>query len=391
MRRLTIGINTEAVENNARIIKKIIGKAEIIAIVKADGYGHGAVEIAKAASRAGVTHFGVATAEEAFALRDAGIDGGILVLGACYDYCAEECVRQDIAQTVFSLEAAETISKAAQKQLKTAEIHIKVDTGMARLGFHMADAARAASVLSLPNINVSGVFSHFAESDACDKAFSLSQKHKFDLFCGVFERAGFSGKKHMANSAAILNLGADGVFYDYVRPGILLYGISPSSAIDISSLGFSPVMSVTSGIIDIRRLGENETVGYNRTFFASRDTIVATVPIGYADGFPRALSNSGKAVINGCVVPVIGNVCMDLTMFDVTNVVGGVKIGDAVTIIGKNGGSQGDSNFAHEAKFSLCLDEITMADFAKQSGASAYESVCLIGSCARGERIYYKD
>ena len=373
--RLEIDINENAIENNARIIKSLLkSQTRVMAVVKADGYGHGALAAAEAAARGGAYDFGVATANEGLLLLD-GMRGrdpdrpgvNILVLGVVMDADGvRECVSRGIAMTAVSLDSARFISGAARSGNK-AKIHIKIDTGMNRLGF-FPDAAAISDIIKISemeNIEIEGLYSHFAESDSPDKTFTDYQAGVFSEFARKLAGDGVRVPlMHMANSGAVLT--APRHQYGMVRAGILIYGLSPSNALDISGMGFIPAMTVKSEVSFVKTVPAGAGVSYGRTFTTSRESRIATIPVGYADGYPRALSNKGSVIIRGKSAPVVGAVCMDQMMADVTEI-GGVAPGDEVVLIGGGLGA---------------------GAVAERAGALCYEIVCALGNGKRNERIY---
>ncbi|MDR0958554.1 MAG: alanine racemase, partial [Clostridiales bacterium] len=340
-------------------------------VVKADGYGHGAAEVAIAAKEAGCSAFGVATAEEAFTLRMSGIKDKILILGTSCEDSIAQCIRRGITMTVCSYDEARLISEKAAIVRRKAEVHIKVDTGMRRLGFPPNEAGLEEAVLSvtLPGICLTGIFSHFATSDSPDKSYAFYQANLFERFCKEMRARGFYFRQHIANSAATISLPE--FHYEYVRPGIILYGVTPSDTIELGQ-NFLPAMSVESNVVSIRKVRQNESVGYGQTFFAQEEKIIATIPAGYADGLPRILSNRGRVIINGEFAPIVGNICMDMFMADITRIPS-VKIGDIVTIVGKNGGKS-----------------ISMTELAALAETIPYETLCRIGNGLRSKREFFK-
>jgi alanine racemase len=373
--RLKIEIDTKAIEHNTRLAGALISdNTAMMAVVKADGYGHGIYESAKAAIAGGAAHLGVATSDEGLMLRRSGIAvrGEILILGAVYESAVADCVNNDISQTVHTTEAAEMISAYAAGARVKAKIHIKLDTGMSRLGFFSDSSGVSAvkRIAGLPNIEITGIYSHFAESDNPDKAFSNRQAALFTDFCGRISDCGINiPLKHMANSAAAINLPE--YQFDIVRLGILLYGLSPSyGIIDVHKMGFLPAMTVRSEIVSLKTHTAGTSVSYGRGYFTEKDTLCAVIPVGYADAYPRSLSNKGHVLINGVKAPIMGSICMDQMMVDASEVPN-VRIGDEVTLIGK--GLEADG-------------------VAHLSGTIGYELVCALGRGKRtedrGQKVY---
>lgn len=326
-------INLDAVAHNVQAAKaNLKPTTKLCAVVKADAYGHGAVRVAQEAVRNGADFLAVALLQEAVKLRDAGIDTSILILGAMLPEVAELVVRYDISQAVFDEERLYALNAAALKLHTKAKIHIKIDTGMHRIGLHVKDAGSFAKLAaSLPGITIEGVFSHFATADADDKEYAAYQFARFQEALQLIEAEGVHIPiRHIANSAALTEL--QEYQLDMVRQGITLYGLHPAHMIDCYK-DFEPVMTVKTKVAFVKELPAGETIGYGRTYTLTRKSVIATVPLGYADGISRRLSNKGYMLINGEKAPIIGRVCMDQTMLDVTDIPG-VKLGDEVTVFG---------------------------------------------------------
>lgn len=326
-------INLDAIAHNVQTAKaNLKPDTRLCAVVKADAYGHGAVRVAQEAARNGADFFAVALLQEAVQLRDAGIDLPILVLGAMLPEVADIVVRYDISHAVFDRERLYALNEAALKLHTKAKIHIKIDTGMHRIGIPAEEAGRFARLAaSLPGIYIEGVFSHFATADADDKQYAAYQYQCFQKALSLIEAEGVHiPLRHIANSAALTEL--QEYQLDMVRQGITLYGLHPAHMIDCYK-DFEPVMTVKTQVAYLKTLPPGETIGYGRTYTLQRTSRVATVPIGYADGVSRRLSNRGYMLINGEKAPIIGRVCMDQIMLDVTDIPD-VKIGDEVIVFG---------------------------------------------------------
>lgn len=366
-------INLDNIASNIKEIKRIVPKrTEIMAVVKADAYGHGVFEVSKTLLENGASRLAVSMLDEAIQLRRQGIKVPIMVLGFTDPIRAEEIISNDITQAVFSMELAKALSEAGKKLNKYVKIHIKIDTGMTRIGFAAGYLAIKAisDICKLPQIIVEGLFTHFASADELDKSYTYKQ---FEAFMGVvteLERVGIRIPiKHVCNSAGIMEFPE--MHMDMVRPGIILYGMYPSNEVDKNRLTLKPAMTLKANIIQIKDVEAGIPVSYGRTFTTDRLSKIATVPIGYADGFTRILSNKGRMLVNGEFAGVVGRVCMDQCMLDVTDI-GGVKTGDEVVIFG------GQGNKA-----------ITVEEVAEKIGMINYEVVCIIGK--RIPRAYMKD
>ncbi len=326
-------INLDAVAHNVQTAKAQLRPAtKLCAVVKADAYGHGAVRIAMEAVRNGADFLAVALLQEAVALRDAGLDAPILVLGALQPEVADLAVRYDVSHAVFDEQALSALNEAALKQHTRAKVHLKVDTGMHRIGVHVAEAGKFARLAaSFPGINIEGVFSHFATADADDKGFAALQFARFKEALALIEREGVKVPiRHIANSAALTEL--QEYQLDMVRQGITLYGLHPAHMIDCYK-AFEPVMKVKSKISFVKELPAGESVGYGRSCILKRDSRIATVPMGYADGISRRLSNKGYMLIDGKKAPIAGRVCMDQVMLDVTDIPR-AEVGTEVLVFG---------------------------------------------------------
>jgi len=361
-------VNLDAVAHNVQLAKKnLLTTTKLCAVVKADAYGHGAVRVAQEASRAGADFFAVAILQEAIELREAGIEKPILVLGSMLPGVAEYVVKYDISQTVFDEERLMALNYAGLKQGKKAKIHIAVDTGMHRIGVHVKDAGTFAKLAAaLPGIEIEGVFSHFATADADDKEYAAYQFHRFHEALKDIEAYGVKIPiRHIANSAAITEL--ERYQIDMVRQGITLYGLHPAHMIDCYS-GFRPVMTVKATVSFVKTLPIGCSIGYGRTFTTTRPSAIATVPIGYADGVNRMLSNKGYMIVKGKKAPIVGRVCMDQVMLDVTDIPD-VQVGDEVVVFG---GSQ------------LPFEQV-----AKWCDTICYELICAVSP--RVPRVYVRD
>ncbi len=359
LRRTWKEINIEALCNNLDIIKQKTG-AKVCAVVKADAYGHGAVGIAKALEQNGVHSFAVSNIQEAEELRTAGIKAPILILGYTPEIFAADLSELGFTQCVYSLEYAKALDENAKRANCTIEVHIKLDTGMCRLGFDCRNddyigIEEAKKVLSLKNLSVSGVFTHFSSADGDepdDDAFTNDQYDRFSQAVAILEQDGFCFKeKHCCNSAAtLLGLAKED---ETVRAGIILYGLAPSVNIPLPD-GMKPVMSLYSVVSMVKEIDAGSSVSYGRTFKAEKPMKIATVSAGYADGVPRLLSNKGSVIVRGKRAKIVGRICMDQFCIDVSDIED-VKTGDRVTIFG---------------------EELSVNEVAEQAGTINYEIIC---------------
>ncbi|MBE6782685.1 MAG: alanine racemase [Ruminococcaceae bacterium] len=372
-KRIYAEINLDAICRNVNETKKKVGKdVDVLAIIKADAYGHGALRVARALTEIDINNFGVATAEEAIQLRKHGIDGNILLLDYAFEESYGELIENNITSTVFEYNHAKKLNDIAGILGKKADIHIKLDTGMGRIGFIPSDESfeKIKKIYELENITVSGIYTHFACADMTDKAMTYRQIEMFDNFCEKLENGGVSiPVKHLCNSAGIMEFSS--AYANMVRNGIITYGLYPSDEVDKNNIQLSPAMSIKSHVVYVKEVDENFTVSYGATYVTKGKTKIATIPIGYADGYPRSLSNKGRVLINGKSAPIIGRVCMDQMMVDVTDI-DDVKQGDVVTIIGKDGN-----------------ETITVEELSAMSGSFNYEFVCNVNK--RVPRVYIKN
>lgn len=362
--RVCAEINLDAAAYNLKNMKNNLEKeTRIIAVVKTDGYGHGAVPIARMAEELDyIWGFAVATIEEAVMLRREGVQKPILVLGFVFPDGYEDAVRYDIRLAVFKLSMARQLSEEAVRQGKTAYLHIKVDTGMGRIGFpddgDSADAVKEISLL--PQVQIEGLFTHFARADEKDKEAARQQLSRYLDFSRMLEERGIEiPMRHCSNTAGIFDLKEANL--DAVRAGISIYGLYPSDEVNKFAVAITPVMSLKSHVAFIKDVEPGTAISYGGTFVAEHRMRIATIPVGYGDGYPRSLSNKGYVLIRGRRAPITGRVCMDQFMVDVTDIPD-AREGDMVTLIGSEGGQ-----------------EITMELLGELSGRFNYELACDIG------------
>jgi len=305
--------------------------SEIMPIIKADAYGHGAIQVAQALYKKGVQRFGVALLEEALELKQQLPKIKVMLIGTFPFEANDIIVKEDIICGVYRLEQAQKLSEEAQRQNKQAVIHLKVDTGMGRIGFREEDFEELCQCTKLPNVYVEGIYTHFASADQVDLRFAREQLRKFLAITDKLKARGINIPiRHAASSGALLQMPE--AHLELVRPGIILYGLPPSQYVG-NDLGLEPVLSWKAKISHIKLVPAGETISYGRTFRTAYPTKVATIPLGYADGFSRGLSNKGEVLVKGRRATVIGRVCMDQTMLDVTKIPG-VQVGDMVTLLG---------------------------------------------------------
>ncbi len=376
LRRTWAEVDIDAIRHNFNEIRKAADKkAGIICVIKADAYGHGAVFLAKLYEKLGADRFAVSNIEEAMQLRENGIVLPILILGFTPAFMAKTLADNNISQAVFSYDYAKELSDFAVKDNVTVKIHIKLDTGMSRIGFMYQDIQRdkdslkeIEEVCKMPNLEHEGIFTHFALSDEGDEGREPTL-HQFECFSDAVDKLKENGIHfevvHCSNSGAIIDYKQ--AHYDCVRAGIILYGLSPSSKLD-GKLDLQPAMQIKSVIAQIKTVAPHTPVSYGGTFVTDQPTKIATVPIGYADGYTRSLSNRAYMTVNGQKACVIGRVCMDQLMIDISGIEN-VKVGDEVIVIG-----DGKNN-------TFSFDEM-----AQLTGTINYELVCLVGK--RVPRVY---
>ncbi|WP_291581812.1 alanine racemase [Clostridium sp. UBA6640] len=365
-------VDLDKLAYNMREIRKIAKSKNIIAVVKADGYGHGAVDIAPVLLQNGANGLAVAVISEAVELRRAGIEASIMVLGFTPPNLIDNLLRYDIEQTVINYEFAKELSNMARKKNKIAKIHIAVDTGMRRIGFLPNDKSvdEIYKISQLPNIEIEGLFSHFSSADEGDKEYTKLQVKRFDDFYSKLKDLNIKiNNRHIGNSAAIIDLPE--THFEAVRPGIILYGYYPSNEVVKDKVKLKPVMSLKSNIIHIKTLPPGEHISYGRRFKTERESVIATLPVGYADGYTRLLFGKAKVIVNGKFAPVVGTICMDQCMIDITDI-DGVELGNEVILIGED-----DYN-----------NKFTADNVAELLGTINYEIVCAINK--RVPRVYIK-
>ena len=369
-RRPTLAIiDRAAVKSNYVHLKKNLAKGvKILAVVKANAYGHGAVEITKTLEKAGCDFFGVAVCEEGIELRRAGIKSRLIILGGIYPDQIRDVVKYDLTPVIFDIETAHLLNDALfRKTDRGIKVHIKIDTGMGRLGLLPNEVVPFFHRLKgLANLEVEGLLSHFAEADEDNKDFSRKQLNTFLKVIKAVRDSGLDPQfLHIANSAAVIEYAPS--HFNMVRPGIMLYGVYPAQRMT-KRISLKPAMRLVTRIVHLKKAPKGSSISYGRKYVTKKEGVIAAIPIGYADGYPRHLSNKGEVLIRGQRAVVAGVVCMDITMLDVTDIKG-VNKGDEVVIIGRQG-----------------ADEITADEVAKQAGTIPYEIFCGISS--RVPRVY---
>ncbi len=365
-------IDLDALSDNTRQIRALLpAGCEMMAVVKADAYGHGDRAVSLEMQRMGVRWFGVSNLEEAVSLRTAGISGEILIFGFTPPSCARELAARNIVQAVFDPDYARQLNAAAESAGISVRGHLKIDTGMGRIGFSCGEIEEAAAACRLPALQIEGIFSHFSSSDDPSEegiAYTRAQRERFDrLTAGLAARGISIPFRHLQNSAGIVSY--PDARYEAVRAGIILYG-HQLDFLPGRSISLKPVMSLRSTVAMVKTVPAGSCISYSRTFTAPREMRVATVPAGYADGYLRAFSNRADVLIRGKRAPVIGNVCMDQLMVDVSGIPD-VRVDDLVTLAGRDG-----------------EEEISFAELARIAGTIHYELLCLVGK--RVPRVYLR-
>lgn len=370
--RVCVTIDLDAIYNNVMRLKDNLKVGtKVIAVIKTDGYGHGAVPVAYTIDEL-VNAYAVATIDEAVNLRKNGIKKPIYVIGYTHNSQMERVVENEVRPAVFTMESAIAASNAAKKLGKTVKIHIKIDTGMSRIGFKICEESIdiIKKINALDNLEIEGIFTHFATADEKDKSKTIKQLEKFKDFTDTLEKEGvYIPVKHCSNSAAMMEIKEANM--DAVRAGIAMYGLYPSDEVDKKSVELIPSLGLKSHIVYIKDVEEGTEISYGGTFVADKKMKVATVPVGYGDGYRRSLSNKGYVLIRGYKAKILGRICMDQFMVDVTDI-DDVCLGDEVVLIGRSGN-----------------EKITTEEIAKMAGDTFnYEVVCDLGK--RMPRVYYR-
>ncbi|MDO4555695.1 MAG: alanine racemase [Lachnospiraceae bacterium] len=361
-RRVYAKIDLDAIKYNVSQVQKQVGQdVMVMAVIKADGYGHGALPIAHALDKIGVDRFAVAFAEEGMMLRKGGIHNPILILGYSHESQYETILKYNLTPTVFTYETAKGLSEAAVRAKKTIPIHIKLETGMNRIGFFPTEETMKIieKIKELPGIFLEGMFTHMARADETEKVTARKQMDIYMGFVNKLEERGISiPVKHVANSASIIDL--KDFKLDMVRSGIMTYGLYPSKEVSTEQIRLKPAMEWKTYIVNLKEIEPGDGVSYGHIYVASEKRKIATLPVGYADGYPRSLSDRGRVLIHGEYAPIVGRVCMDQMMVDVTDIPE-VKLLDEVTLMGCEHGKQ-----------------ITAEEIGDMAGSFNYELVCSV-------------
>lgn len=369
-RPMWVEIDLDALDNNMREIRRIVSdKALITAVVKADSYGAGAVIASKELLANGADRLAVAVLDEAVELRQAGITAKILILGPTTGTRAEEVINFGVDATIFRYEDALAFSKEAVRQNRPVSLHIAIDSGMGRIGYRTNEESvkEIIAISKLPNIILEGIFTHFAVADTTDKAYTKEQYKKFQWICHRLEEENVPIHiHHCCNSAAILDMPE---FHgEMVRAGIIMYGLAPSDEVDMSRFNFQNVMSLKCCIDHIKMIDKGDSVSYGRKFIADGPTRIASLPVGYADGYTRMLSNKAQVLVHGKRAQQVGNICMDQCMIDITDIPE-ASVGDEVVLFGKQDGA-----------------ELPVEELSDMLGTINYEIICMLAR--RVPRVY---
>ena len=372
--RIKVSVSLDAIAHNFEAMHNNIKEGtKIIAVIKADGYGHGAVPIAHMTEAYEyVWGFATATVEEALELRNAGIKKPIVILGYSFEEHYEEIVKHELRPAIFQEESARKLSETAVRLGKKVSIHLALDTGMSRIGFldNEESLDMVLRISKFPNLEIEGMFTHFARADEIDKTPAYVQLQRYNQFADALEKQGISiPVKHCSNSAGIIRMPEANM--DVVRAGITIYGIYPSNEVERDIVKLQPAMEIKSHITYMKEVGPDTGISYGATYVTKKPTMVATIPVGYADGYPRSLSNKGYVLIHGKKAPILGRVCMDQMMVDVTQIPEAREL-DEVTLMGCDHG--------------VCLSAEELGDL---SGRFSYEFVCDISK--RVPRIYVQN
>ena len=375
MQRAWVEVNLDSIAHNVRQIKSILKPGtKLMGVVKADAYGHGVYTVSKTILESGADSLAVAFIDEAVQLRKYGIDAPVLILGNSAESSIEDLIEYDIMPSVFTLEFAKLLSRKASECGKELKVHVKVDTGMGRIGFVYGDDKAQCDetlddireIYNLPGIRLEGLFTHFATADEADETYTNIQFERFCRLCARLEEMGIEVPvKHTANSAAQIRF--EDMQLDMVRAGIILYGMYPSEEKVFGELDLKPAMTFKTRVTYIKEMEKDSAISYGKPYVTPSKKKIATIAIGYADGYSRLLSDKARVLVDGVICPQVGRICMDQCMIDVTNV-NNINIGDEVTLFG---------------------GEIPVEDIAAKMGTINYEVVCMVGN--RIPRVYIKD
>lgn len=362
-------ININNLKDNIKNIKSRIGNSDIIGIVKCNAYGHGSIEISKILSQSGIKKLAVANIYEAIELRENNINSNIMILGVTPEEGIETLIEYNIEPAIINYEFASLLNEKAKKCGKILNAHIALDTGMGRIGFipNLSSIDEVVKIMNMDNLKISSIFSHFSSADELNKEYSNLQLDKYNWFFNELSKYNIPfTERNICNSAGLIDLPQS--HYENVRAGISMYGYYPSNEVDKSKLDIKPILTLKTKIIHLKTMEKGQYLGYGRSHKITRKSIIATIPIGYGDGYSRDLSKKGYVIINGKLAPILGNVCMDQCMVDVTDI-GNVNLYDEVILIGKDNGIKFDCD-----------------DIASLTGTINYEPLTQLGR--RIPRVY---
>lgn len=365
IRPTRVEVDLDALKDNLAAVRTLSPKAEVLAVVKANAYGHGAVPVARALEHEGVRFLGVALVEEGVELRNAGVMAPIVVLGGSYEGGYDVIVENALTPVVFRREHLDGLAAAADRAGKSVDVHVKVDTGMGRIGVMLEDLDPFLTLAAAcPQVRLDGLLSHFANADLADLGVTLLQVSRFKAaLARMLERGHAPRWRHLSNSAGVLSLPEtrDGMALNLVRPGLMLYGVSPADFLTGNAV-LRPVLSWKTAVTHLKHVAQGSAISYGGTWVARRESVIATLPVGYADGYNRRYSSRADVLVRGKRARIAGRVCMDMCMADVTDIPG-VQVGDEVVLIG----AQGEARVGAE-------------ELAELSGTISYEVLCAVGS-----------
>lgn len=371
LRRAWAEVDLGLISHNLEQVRCRVGSGvKVLVAVKADAYGHGMVPVSKALADSKVDYLGVATPGEALRIREAGVTTPILVFGHVISEEVEDLLRYDLTLTAYSEEIIEILDREANRRGVKVKVHIKVDTGMGRMGiWHDRADGFVKKVYKLSSIDLEGIYTHFPSADELDKTFTHYQIHHFKALIRRLERDGIDIPfKHAANSAGVLDI--EDSYFNLVRPGLMVYGIFPSEWVS-RTLDLKSAFSLKTRIVELKKTPPGRSISYGREFVTSEETIIAILPVGYGDGYPHFLSNKAHVLIRGRLAPIVGRICMDQMMVDVGRIEG-VKVGDEAVLIGRQEG-----------------DEIRVEELARDCGTIPYQILCWINQGV--SRVYKND
>lgn len=364
-----VEIDLDAIRENTINIKKLCGeKTGIMGIVKADGYGHGSIQVSKILIEEGVRYLGVSSLDEGIVLRKSGIDHPILILGYTPEEQLEDTIEWNINQTIYDLDTAKILAEEGKERNRKVKIHIKIDTGMGRLGFRGRENIinSIVEINKLASLEIEGLYTHYSVADQKDKAYTSDQLNQFLDICKTLEKLNIHiPLKHTANSAAVIDM--EDTYFNLIRPGIILYGLYPSNEVIKDNLLLKPAMAFKTKIANVKRVEKDSSISYGRKYITSEEKLIATLPVGYADGYPRMLSGRTHVLIHGVKASIVGSICMDQCMVDISDIPN-AKVGDEVILFGPG---------------------LSAEELAEKIGTINYEIICMVSK--RVPRVYIQN